>query len=390
MLKKAVSTILLVGGGVWAVPVLQDLLTRAVAMRPARDYPSALFWILLAVGIICLGAARWSRWSDVVGPLLAIAGIFVLVTTLLEPAINADLKAPAGPVTFRMQLVYENQESGVPQMRVKGRNESVQLDPTPVVNETHLQLTKAEPDPPSGLSFLAIQLTDEGAALLERATGSSVGRRLGITIDGELISVPKIAERISNGRLRISGLPLAEARRIAYRANGESNLLRAERPAALLTGGSLLAISALLIGRRRTVTGWRMDIAACILFFVVGIGLLVGPLLTFALAIFGGSGVPLRSLAIGPTGPIALIAALALIVVGAMQWRQWPLTLSLVETAFAILILVAGLLVPRAGLPAESTTRVLGAFLSVSSTLFALAGSRWLLRWSRRPVASHE
>ena len=84
-------------------------------------------------------------------------------------------------------------------MRVKGRNDSVQLDPSPVVNETHLQSVAAEPDPPSGLTFLLIQLTDEGTALLERATAASVGRRLGMMIDDELISVPKIAERIPNG-----------------------------------------------------------------------------------------------------------------------------------------------------------------------------------------------
>jgi hypothetical protein len=107
-------------------------------------------------------------------------------------------------------------------------------------------------------------------------------------------------------------------------------------------------------------------------------------LLTLALMTFGGSAASLRALGGWPPAPIAVILALTLIVVGARHWKQWPLTLSIVEAVFGSLILLATPLVLRAGLPSELTTSVLGAFVSVSGSLFALASVRWLLPSSRR------
>ncbi|MCA9358014.1 protein translocase subunit SecD [Candidatus Kaiserbacteria bacterium] len=53
--------------------------------------------------------------------------------------------------------------------------------------------------------MVQVKFTDEGAALFEQITSEHVGEQLGIFLDGELLSAPRINERISGGTAVISG-----------------------------------------------------------------------------------------------------------------------------------------------------------------------------------------
>jgi preprotein translocase subunit SecD len=63
-------------------------------------------------------------------------------------------------------------------------------------------------DPPS----LAATFTEPGAKVLETVTDSLTGYPLGIFLDGELISAPRIQRAITNGAAVISGFDLEQAR----------------------------------------------------------------------------------------------------------------------------------------------------------------------------------
>lgn len=68
--------------------------------------------------------------------------------------------------------------------------------------------------------IVAITFDEEGAALFAEITGNNVGQQLAIFLDGELLSSPRINERISGGQAIISGgFTPNEARDLAQNLN---------------------------------------------------------------------------------------------------------------------------------------------------------------------------
>lgn len=62
---------------------------------------------------------------------------------------------------------------------------------------------------------ILIELTEEGAQRFSEATEKSVGKKLAIIINGEIVSAPYVNEKIAGGKLNISGiLTLEDANRI--------------------------------------------------------------------------------------------------------------------------------------------------------------------------------
>ena len=61
-----------------------------------------------------------------------------------------------------------------------------------------------------------MEMTGEGGKIFSRVTGANVNRRLGIALDGKIVSIPNIQERIPSGRARITGMAdIEEARDLA-------------------------------------------------------------------------------------------------------------------------------------------------------------------------------
>ncbi|MFQ5602315.1 MAG: protein translocase subunit SecD [bacterium] len=55
-----------------------------------------------------------------------------------------------------------------------------------------------------------MELTGEGARVFSRVTGANVGKRLAIVLDGKVVSIPNIQERIPSGRAQITGMANSE------------------------------------------------------------------------------------------------------------------------------------------------------------------------------------
>jgi preprotein translocase subunit SecD len=58
----------------------------------------------------------------------------------------------------------------------------------------------------AGRWIVNMELTGEGAKIFSRVTGANVGRRLGIVLDGKVVSIPNIQEKIPSGRAQITGM----------------------------------------------------------------------------------------------------------------------------------------------------------------------------------------
>ncbi|MGI6075365.1 MAG: protein translocase subunit SecD [Pyramidobacter sp.] len=67
-----------------------------------------------------------------------------------------------------------------------------------------------------GMPDVSLEFNSEGAKLFEQATEKTVGRQLAMVLDGEVISAPRVNERISGGRAQITGrFSVEEARSLA-------------------------------------------------------------------------------------------------------------------------------------------------------------------------------
>ena len=84
------------------------------------------------------------------------------------------------------------------------------------------QLTKAEVifDQYSGSSQVGLKFDDEGAQLFETMTDENLGKRIGIFLDGALISAPTVQSKISGGEAVITGnFSIPEAKELVNRLN---------------------------------------------------------------------------------------------------------------------------------------------------------------------------
>ncbi|MGB2600236.1 MAG: protein translocase subunit SecD [Candidatus Omnitrophota bacterium] len=67
-----------------------------------------------------------------------------------------------------------------------------------------------------GLPYVSLEFNDKGGDIFANVTGTNVGRRLAIVLDGEVYTAPVIRERIPSGRAQITGnFSVQEAKDIA-------------------------------------------------------------------------------------------------------------------------------------------------------------------------------
>ena len=75
-------------------------------------------------------------------------------------------------------------------------------------------------DPNSGLPNVSLNFDDEGSKLFADITGRNVGKRVGIFLDGQPLTTPRVNERIEGGQAVITGdFTLIEARQLTQRLN---------------------------------------------------------------------------------------------------------------------------------------------------------------------------
>ena len=75
-------------------------------------------------------------------------------------------------------------------------------------------------DSVTNIPQVSLEFSSEGADIFERLTAANVGRPLAIFLDGNLISAPRVSEKITGGRAQITGqFTIQEARQLVERFN---------------------------------------------------------------------------------------------------------------------------------------------------------------------------
>lgn len=97
-----------------------------------------------------------------------------------------------------------------------GEGEAAQFVFTPTkLTGRYLRSAQVSTDPTTNIPLILINFDADGARLFEEITGQLVGKPLAIFLDGELISMPTVNEKIGGGNAQITGqFDLKEARRL--------------------------------------------------------------------------------------------------------------------------------------------------------------------------------
>ena len=90
------------------------------------------------------------------------------------------------------------------------------LEDEPTVSKREIKKVKAEMEHYVQYPVVAIEFSPEGASLFESFTERNIGRPIAMVVGGKVISMPIPNEKISGGRIQISGkFSLAEAKELA-------------------------------------------------------------------------------------------------------------------------------------------------------------------------------
>ena len=144
---------------------------------------------------------------------LTVAVILATFLPLVAVAALPPDEAPAAPVHVQFRFAspepvpdWEAFElGGVPYF----------LEPAVLLDESHFALASARRGR-GEVWHVEVILTEEGARLLGEITTANLERRIGMVVDGKLLSAPVIKAPITQGRALISGnIDEYEARRIA-------------------------------------------------------------------------------------------------------------------------------------------------------------------------------
>lgn len=128
----------------------------------------------------------------------------------VEPLQNA--KPVRGDVAFYLAADGDGAGAKVfPVLRpYQGQQARVAVKPTPVIARGQVALVAVSADEGGG-TVLDLQLSDEGAQRLAQVTRDNIGKRIAVVVGGMAVNVATIQGEIPGGRLRVSGLTMADA-----------------------------------------------------------------------------------------------------------------------------------------------------------------------------------
>jgi preprotein translocase subunit SecD len=117
-------------------------------------------------------------------------------------------------VTVEFRLAETEPAEGLTEMTFESTGEKFYLHDEVVL--TNADIVLAEADKSDFGSIVNVTLTSDGAEKLAQVTGNNISKHMGIVVDGELVSCPRINAQISGGEAQIIGnLTEEEAERIA-------------------------------------------------------------------------------------------------------------------------------------------------------------------------------
>ncbi|MFC1598877.1 protein translocase subunit SecD [Patescibacteria group bacterium] len=163
---------------------------------------------------------------------------------------------------FGYHLIYKTDERKdesiqVYRILIAKQTEANYADPFTYTGLTgkHLQKAQVTFNPTTNEAEVSLEFNDEGKDLFSEITGRNVNKVVGIFLDGEPISLPRVNQKISDGRAVITGkFTLEEAKTLTRRLNAGAlpvpiNLISQQTVGASLGHESLtLSLNAAVLG----------------------------------------------------------------------------------------------------------------------------------------------
>lgn len=150
---------------------------------------------------------------------------------------------------FGFHLIYKADEKMVPTYQAsrilitkKTESDYISKDQYKYTGLTGKHLSKAQVsfNPNTNEPQVALEFNDEGKKLFAEITARNVGKVVGIFLDGEAISLPRVNEKITEGSAVISGkFSLEEAKTLARRLNAGALPVPIELVSQQTVGASL-------------------------------------------------------------------------------------------------------------------------------------------------------
>jgi len=130
--------------------------------------------------------------------------------------------------------------------------------------------------------IVTLQFDDQGAKIFEELTEKYIGKPLAISIDGVLISAPRVKEKISGGRAQISGkFTVKEAKDLARNLNAGALPVPIGEPISQVTVGPTLG----MVSLQKSLKAGFVGFLAIVIFLII-IYKLPGVLAATALLIY--------------------------------------------------------------------------------------------------------
>jgi preprotein translocase subunit SecD len=131
------------------------------------------------------------------------------VITALLLLVTASL-AVASP--FIVAKTHATPTSDTREMRMAGTGEIIHVSTQPIL--TADDVLDARLVEQNGSTFVAVVLSREGRIKFEKASEESIGSRLAIVVADELLSAPRVMQKISTESIQVTGLSEAKAKEL--------------------------------------------------------------------------------------------------------------------------------------------------------------------------------
>lgn len=117
-------------------------------------------------------------------------------------------------------LEGDKDDPGVRELPFAGEEGPFLAEPFPCLTEQMVLGASLGQDSARNAPLVDIALTERGAKLFDEVTRQSIGKRMAIVVDGQVVSAPRIQSRIPSGKAQISGsFTRQEAEAIVERIN---------------------------------------------------------------------------------------------------------------------------------------------------------------------------
>lgn len=120
---------------------------------------------------------------------------------------NVAVKKKAFPIEIRFHLENKNDKNSI--IAPYRRGLILYFNSKSIINENHLKSARLTSGIVKRYDIL-LKFNQKGAQILENITRKNIGKRLGIFVDGKLVTAPTILQAIPGGTAMISGVFKAE------------------------------------------------------------------------------------------------------------------------------------------------------------------------------------